>query len=117
MYAVDTLKAYETLVAARLPEEQARAILEVVKTIQETSLEKLATKAELQAVKNELKAEISSLRTDMEKLETSLRADMEKLESRLEARIENSKISLLKWLIPILTGQTALIIAMIRLLR
>jgi len=93
---VDTLKAYETLTQANMPDEQARAVLAVVKTVQEAGSENLLTQTEF-------KEEVASLRLDMQSLRTE---------------IFRVKFDLLKWIIPILLGQIGLTVAiLIRLLK
>ncbi|MDD3581072.1 MAG: DUF1640 domain-containing protein [Desulfobacca sp.] len=91
MPSVDTLKAFEDLKAADLSDMQAKAILTVVKEAYETGLEKLATKSDLK--------------------------DLEIKISNLEAKIEQVKFDLLKWFIPLLLGQAALILALLKLLK
>ncbi|OPX20741.1 MAG: hypothetical protein BZ151_02395 [Desulfobacca sp. 4484_104] len=91
MPSVDTLKAFEDLKAAELTDIQAKAILTVVKEAYETGLEKLATKSDLK--------------------------DLEIKISNLEAKIEQVKFDLLKWFIPLLLGQAALILALLKLLK
>jgi len=63
----------------------------VVKEAYETGLEKLATKSDLK--------------------------DLEIKISNLEAKIEQVKFDLLKWFIPLLLGQAALILALLKLLK
>lgn len=95
MQAVDTLKAYEELKAADLTETQAKAIVSLVKTAQEAWLEKLATKDDLRRLEDQLRIEISQLRIE----------------------IRESKIGLLKWLIPIIIGQGAFVVALMKILK
>lgn len=107
MPTVDTLKAYETLIAAKLPEEQAKAILEVVKTSQESGFENLATKTELKEGLAALREEIASLGSDLQINVSALRTEIYRV-----------KFDLLKWVIPILLGQLGLTVAILfRLLR
>lgn len=97
MPTVDTLKAYETLTAAKVPDEQARAILEVVKIIQESGIENLVTKAEFKEDMAALKEEIASLRSDLQTNVSALRTEIYRI-----------KLDLLKWITPILLGQLGL---------
>jgi hypothetical protein len=87
MATVDTLKAYEILLSAKLPEEQAKAILEVVKTAQETGVDHLVTKSEF-------KEEMANLKTEIYRI----------------------KFDLLKWLIPLIIGQGAVVVGLLKLL-
>jgi hypothetical protein len=89
MPTVDTLKAYETLTAADMPEKQAKAMVAIVQELQEARLSDVATKSDLREV-----------------------------EARLEAKIAGVKFDILKWIIPILLGQLGLTVAILfRLLK
>ncbi|MBM4294074.1 MAG: hypothetical protein FJ126_04115 [Deltaproteobacteria bacterium] len=88
MPTVDTLKAYETLTAARLPDDQAKAILEVIKASQESGYENLVTRSEF-------KEEMLALR----------------------AEIYRVKYDLLKWLIPLILGQGAIVVALLKFIK
>ena len=83
----DTLGYFERLKAAGMPEQQAKvqveAMQDVVKSYDETSRKELATKGDIQALR------------------------MEMVE-----RLANTKHEILKWMIGILIGQTALIVAL-----
>jgi hypothetical protein len=91
MIAMDTLKAYQSLTAAEMPEKQAQALVAIVQELQEARLANVATKEDI----------------------TAVRSEMREMESRLEARIERVKFDLLKWLIPFLLGQLALTITVL----
>lgn len=87
MATVDTLKAYEILLSAKLPEEQAKAILEVVKTAHETEVDHLVTKSEF-------KEEMANLKTEIYRI----------------------KFDLLNWLIPLIIGQGAVVVTLLKVL-
>ncbi len=87
MISVDTLKAYEILLAANLPEEQAKAILEVVKAAQASGADNLVTRTEF-------REEMAGLR----------------------AEIYRIKFDLLKWLIPLIIGQGAVVVGLLKVL-
>jgi len=95
MPAVDTLKAYETLIAAKMPEAQAKAILEVVKISHESGWENLATKTELKEGLAALREEIAALRTEIYRV----------------------KFDLLKWLVPLIIGQGAFVVALLKIIK
>jgi len=61
---------------------------------------------DLTAFKAEVKGDIATLRSEMRELE-----------ARLEARIDRVKFDLLKWFIPLIFGQAAFIVALLRLLK
>ena len=128
MLAVDTLKAYEGLIAADLTEAQARAILEVVKTAHEAWLERLATKEEFARSEVATKARFEQLEAAMnarfEKSEAAtnagfalVRSEMKETEARLEAKIAIFKSDVLKWFITLLLGQTAFLVGVIKFLK
>ena len=117
MLAVDTLKAYEGLIAADLTEAQARAILEVVKTAHEAWLERLATKEEFARSEVATKARFEQLEAAMNAGFALVRSEMKETEARLEARISSFKSDVLKWFITLLLGQTALLVGLIKFLK
>lgn len=135
MPTVDTLKAYEALTAADMPDRQARALVTIVQELQETRLAEVAGKADIGALKTELKEDIGSLRAEMKEdiaslraeLKediVSLRAEMKALEARheikftaLEAKIDRVKFDLLKWFIPLILGQAAFVVTLLKLLK
>jgi chaperonin cofactor prefoldin len=95
MLAVDTLKAYEGLIAADLTEAQARAILEVVKTAHEAWLERLATKEEFArsevATKVRFEQLEAAINARFEKSEAAFNTRFEQLEAAMNARFEKSE--------------------------
>ena len=123
MLTVDTLKAYQDLIAANLSDAQAQAIVGVVKTAQETWLEKLATKEDITAVRgeiNELRGEINEVRGEIDLARKEFRHEIRELESRtevrfanLEGKIDRVKFDLLKWLMPFLLAQLALVVTIL----
>ncbi|MBF0620954.1 MAG: DUF1640 domain-containing protein [Magnetococcales bacterium] len=83
----DTLKYVEALKAAGITEEQAKAQAEALKEVQASQLQELATKADVEGVKLELRHEMTTL-----------------------------KVEIIKWMIGLLMGQTALLIAAVKIL-
>ena len=141
MATVDTLKAYEALIGADMPDRQARALLTIVQELQETRLAEVAGKGDLAELKSavnadslalredfaafkaEVREDIAALKVDLTVFKTevkgdiaTLRSEMRELEARLEARIDRVKFDLLKWFIPLILGQAAFIVALLRLL-
>ena len=91
MGTVDTLKAFEVLTAADMPERQARALVGIVNDWQEARLGEVATKSDLKELDAKLDVKIANL----------------------ETKIESVKFDLLKWLMPILLSQLALTITIL----
>jgi hypothetical protein len=124
MATVDTLKAYETLTGADMPERQARARVTIVQELQETRLADVAGKGDIASLKTLVNEDIAALKKDIRELELStksdiaaLRSDMKEMEARLEARIERVKFDLLKWFIPLILGEAAFIVTLLKLLK
>ena len=113
MATVDTLKAYEALTAADMPDRQARALVTIVQELQEARLADVAGKADVSALKTELKEDIASLRSEMQ----ALAARHEIKFTALEARIDRVKFDLLKWFIPLILGQAAFVVTLLKLLK
>jgi hypothetical protein len=61
MANVDTLKAFETLTAAEMPEKQARALVSIVHELHEARLAEVATKHDLK----ELEVKIERVKFDL----------------------------------------------------
>lgn len=95
----DTLGYFEKLKAAGFTETQARVQVEamqgVVRAYDEASRKVLATKGDIQDVRLEMKS----------------------MEMRLAEKTETSKHEILKWVIGTMVAQTALIVAVIAVLR
>ncbi|MDD3581619.1 MAG: hypothetical protein PHW74_11430 [Desulfobacca sp.] len=127
MATVDTLKAYEILIGADMPDKQARALVAIVTELQESRLTEVASKADIAALRSDLKelenrmigleVRMTGLETGMGDLEARLDGKLANLEARMEARIERVKFDLLKWIIPLLIGQGAFIITILKLLQ
>ena len=88
MLTVDTLKAYETLTAAKMPDEQARALVSIVQDLQEARLAEVATKQDLEILRAEQKADLSEV-----------------------------KSSLIRWMFGFFIGQVAVLAGLIKLLK
>ncbi len=89
-------------------------------------------RADMRELETSLRADIAELKADMREVETSLKADIGELETSLKADIaavradmatkpEKADLSTLearivKWLVPLLLGQAALIVALVKLL-
>jgi hypothetical protein len=103
MLTVDTLKAYEDLVAAAMPEEQARVLVNMVNHLQEARLADLPTRPELKELmalqRAEFKEDIASLRAEF------------------KGDIAEVKASLIRWMFAFFIGQAAFIVALVKVLK
>ena len=111
MQTFDTHEYIKDLQQGNIPLQQAEAHSNALKKVLN---EELATKRDLNDVK-------TSLQHDLENLEGRLNTKMENLEGRLNTKIDGLEIkfkeniiSLIKWLVPLLLGQAALIIALLK---
>lgn len=105
MLAVDTLKVYETLTAADMPDRQARAVVAIVQELQELQEARLA--------------EVAS-KTDLKEPEARIDVKLANLEIKMtswEAKIDRVKFDILQWFIPLTLGQSAFIVTLLKLLK
>ena len=65
MATVDTLKAYETLTGADMPDRQARALVTIVQELQETRLAEVAGKGDITALKTTVNEDFAALKNDI----------------------------------------------------
>jgi hypothetical protein len=72
-----------------------------------------ALKEEIAAFKNDSRAFELSTKTEF----ALLRSEMKEMEARLEAKIDRVKLDLLKWFIPLILGQAAFIVTLLKLLK
>ena len=93
--AFDTHLFVKRLTAAGMPEAQAEVLADEQTNLIENNL---ATKR------------------DLKELEVALKRDLKELEARLVGQIRESEMRLIKWLIPLLLGQAALVAALVKLL-
>jgi hypothetical protein len=89
----DTMQFVETLKEAGFDERQAKGLTKAIKSV--ASDEHLATKDEA--------------RTDL----SILRADMELLKRELKADVSSAKLDMVKWMVALILGQTALLITVL----
>ena len=136
--ALDTLQLAKDLRAASFSDVQAEAIAHAMLAAQEAGLADIATKKEMLTLSGELRLEMaelrSGLRQEMAELRGELRQEMAELrgELRLEmaelrqemvalrgdlsTEIVRSRNTLIMWLVPLFLGQTAIMVAVVRLL-
>jgi len=100
--AFDTHEFIKTLEKSGFKEEQAEALSKVIKQVQETNLEELATKKD-----------ILELKHDIKELEATTKCDI----ADVKRDIALAKADIFKWGVGILFLQAGLIVTVIRLMK
>ena len=98
----DRLAYVDRMKAAGFNEPQARAMAD---GLDQALREEVATKGDMAALGSELRGEISALKGE-------LRGEMAALRGELLAAMRTDKIDLLKWVVMLIAGQTALFTAL-----
>ena len=129
MQTFDTHEYIKDLQQGNVPLKQAEAHSNALKKVLN---EELATKRDLNELETKLNtkmenleakidSKISEVHIQLKDLEGRLNTKMENLEGRLNTKIDGLEIkfkeniiSLIKWLVPLLLGQAALIIALLK---
>ena len=101
----DKLAYIDRLKAAGFAEPQARAMAD---GLDHALREEVATKGDLAALQAEFKSELGLLRSDL----GLLRGDMGGLKGELLAAMKADKVDLLKWVVMLIVGQTAVFTAL-----
>ena len=101
-HSVDTLTIYEQLKSAKLSDQAAKGIANVLKSIAENDL---ATKTDIEHIR----ADIAATKVDIEKV----RADIEKT---IEIIVAKSKAEMIKWVACMLVAQSAIVATLVKLL-
>ena len=114
MLTVDTLKAYEDLVAAAMPEEQARVLVNMVNHLHEARLADLPTRPELKELMALQRAEFKE---DMAQLRAEFKEDFASLRAEFKGDIAEVKASLIRWMFAFFIGQAAFIVALVKVLK
>ena len=99
--AFDTLRFAKRLQAAGYTPEQAEAQAEAYA---QATADILVTKPDLELVKHDLQHAIAEVRTDIETSAAALRAEF-----------REGNLNLIKWIVPMLIGQTAVVAALVKL--
>jgi len=114
---VDTLTIYQRLKSARLQDEAAKEIAEVIKDVTEFNL---VTKVDLETTEANLKKAIEITRADLEKAIEITRADLQKAieitRADLGKAIEKTKAETIKWVAGMLVAQAAIVATIVKLL-
>ncbi|HEX2151533.1 MAG TPA: coiled-coil domain-containing protein [Stellaceae bacterium] len=103
----DTHELVKDLKAAGFNDEQAEAVTRAVKNAREIDFSELATKADV-------KGEIASLRADIALLSAKL--DNIAANYATKAELSDTRNDIIRWMLGLLFGQAALIIALLKLL-
>ena len=80
-------------------------------------------KADIEQIRAELKANVEQIRAELHQSELRLQKEIEQVRSdlkldieRLRTELARTKVDLLKWIVPLMLGQVALIAALVKLL-
>ena len=107
--AFDTLRFAKRLQAAGYTAEQAEAQAEAYA---EATADILVTKPDLALVKHDLQHSISEVQHSI----SEVRTDIEASAAALRAEFREGNLNLIKWIVPMLIGQTAVVAALVKLL-
>ncbi len=109
---------YEALTTAPDDRARARVIAEAFERLEERypHLPDLATEGHVREAELRLQREIEQIRAELKAEIEQIRADQRNMELRLQKEIANVKLDLLKWLIPLMFAQIAVIAALVKLL-
>jgi hypothetical protein len=116
----DKLAYFDRLKAAGFAEPQARAMAD---GLDQALREEVATKSDIAGVgseiallRNDLRGEIASVRSELRgeiaSVGSELRGEMALLKGELLAAMKADKIDLLKWVVMLIVGQTAVFSAL-----
>jgi hypothetical protein len=101
----DRLAYVDRLRAAGFNEPQARAMAD---GLDQALREEVATKSDIVP----LKGDIAALRSEISVLRVEVKADVASLRGELLAAMKADKIDLLKWVVMLIVGQTAIFTAL-----
>jgi len=116
---------YEALTSAPDDRTRARVIAEAFERLEERypHLPDLATQGHVRESELRLQKEIEQVRAELREAELRLRKDIEQLRADLTLEIERvrgdiarTKVEILKWVVPLMVGQVAVIAALVKLL-
>ena len=105
----DTLRFAKRLQAAGYTPEQAEAQAEAYA---EATAELLVTKPDLELAKHELQQSISEVKQSV----SEVNAHIETSAATLRAEFREGNLNLIKWIVPMLIGQTAVVAALVKML-
>lgn len=144
--AFDTHRVVKRLMEAGFSDTQAETVTDVLRESRELDVGQLATKAdltneiallktelkgEIDALRAELKGEIDALRAELrgeidafraelkgeiDTFRAEFRGDIDTLRAELKSGTDKVKVDILKWVVPLLIGQVALYVAIVKLI-
>lgn len=89
--------------------------LAYVKRLREAGVDAQHAEAQAEALSLAISENLATSE-ELKSLELNLRAEIEKLGIGLRAEIRETQVTMIKWLVPLLLGQTAVLAAMVKLL-
>ena len=109
---------YEALTSAPDDRARARVIAEAFERLEERypHLPDLATQSHVRESELRLQKEIEQVRADMTQKIEQIRADLSIEIEQVRAEIARAKVDVLKWMVPLMFGQVAVIAALVKLL-
>lgn len=112
---MDTLQFANKLKESGMPDKQAETLAELEFQLYESTLDNLATKADIESLKSVTKADIEALKSSTKE---DLRAAITRLEinfaADLKAAIACLETSVIKWVVGISFAQAALIVSLLK---
>ncbi len=105
----DKLAYVDRLKAAGFNEPQARAMAD---GLDQALREEVATKSDVAVLKRDIESDIAALRNEIGLLRVEFKSDLGGLRGELLAAMKSDKIDLLKWVVMLIVGQTAVFTAL-----
>jgi chromosome segregation ATPase len=98
--------------------EQVRAELRETELRLKKDIEQLRAelKKDIEQVRADLSKEIEHVRADLSKEIEQVRADLSKEIEKVRGEIARAKVDMLKWMVPLMFGQIAVIAALVKIL-
>ncbi|MGD8207077.1 MAG: DUF1640 domain-containing protein [Thiohalocapsa sp.] len=105
---------YEALTSAPDERTRARVIAEAFERLEERypHLQDLVTQGHLRETELRLQKEIEQVRAELRETELRLLKEIE----QVRGEIARAKVDILKWMVPLMIGQVAVIAALVKLL-
>jgi hypothetical protein len=111
--AIDTLRYAKRLRAAGFTEAQAEVQAEA---LAEAVHDSFLTKDDLASAVEKLNSEIRDVQSGLRKEIQDMQIELKGSEARMRIEIRDLHTNLLRWLIPLIIGQTAVVAALVKLL-
>lgn len=118
----NTHAVVKQLIAAKFTEQQAETVCDVMQDLQSSASTGFATKQDISELRHTIadfrkdtKQDISDLRKDTQQGISDLRHEMQGLYKDMEIKLEQTKFSLVKWLVTLAIAQTGLLFTLMKL--